>query len=52
MVRLTDRLDMTVAVYRGRKKIAQQQICRVKSSVYVSLLAYMLKLETENWMSF
>ena len=34
VVRLTDRPDMTIAVYRGRKTVTQQQLKRKKIQIH------------------
>ena len=50
MDRLTDRPDVTLAVYRGRKTITQQQmdefICQIRG-VWFSLFYFILKKNTQ-----
>ena len=42
MVRLTDRPDMTLDVYRGRKTIQQQQLTFKSTNTHAMLSAYYL----------
>ena len=42
VVRLTDRPDMTLDVYRGRKTTKQQQQLQIPGSKYLLLTDYML----------
>ena len=46
MVRLTDRPDMTLDVYRGRKTTMQQQQQSLKNDIYLNnnFMVYLLQL--------